>query len=383
MIIPLSRICAIGFEDTLKIALPISGMCGIIGAMDYREIVSGEARGVTASAARAGLTALEAIYAPVVALRNCWYDFVPGAARRVDVPVVSVGNVTMGGTGKTPLTAAVVERAVSRGVKTAIISRGYHAKPGELNDEGKELTTRIPDCIYVQNPKRAQAAAALCAEASSRPQLIVLDDGFQHRRLARQLDIVLVDALNPFGYNRICPRGFLRESLYSLRRAQCVVITRADRVSDSELEQIEQQVLSYNRNLILARACHRPGVLRRLSGQTEQLYSVAGKRVMAFCGLGNPDAFRQTVESLDCNIAAFKAYPDHHLYSASDEKEITALAEEVKADAVVCTMKDFVKLSPALLQAPIPVYGIEIEMAFLSGEAEFWTLVDSVIAEFC
>ncbi len=348
--------------------------------MDYREIVSGEARGVTALAARAGLTVLEALYAPAVALRNCWYNFVPGAARRVDVPVVSVGNVTMGGTGKTPLTAAVVQRAVNRGVKTAIISRGYHAKPGELNDEGKELTTRIPDCVYVQNPNRAQAAAELCAlEESSQPQLIVLDDGFQHRRLARQLDIVLVDALNPFGYNRICPRGFLRESLYSLHRAHCVVITRADRVTESELEQIEQRVLSYNRNLILSRACHRPGVLRRLSGQTEPLSMVAGKRVLAFCGLGNPDAFRQTVESLDCNIAAFKAYPDHHLYNETDEKEITALADNVQADAVVCTMKDFVKLSPALAKEPIPVYGIEIDMEFLSGEEEFWTLVDSVI----
>ncbi|MBR0237866.1 MAG: tetraacyldisaccharide 4'-kinase [Thermoguttaceae bacterium] len=355
-------------------------MYGIMDNMDYREIVSGEARGVTASAARAGLTVLEALYAPAVALRNCWYDFFPGAAVRVDVPVVSVGNVTMGGTGKTPLTAAIVERAVSRGVKTAIISRGYHAKPGELNDEGKELTTRIPECVYVQNPKRAQAAASLCAlDESSRPQLIVLDDGFQHRRLARQLDIVLIDALNPFGYNCICPRGFLRESLSALRRAQCVVITRADRVAESELEQIEQHVLSYNRNLILARACHRPGVLRRLFGQTESLSTITGKRVMAFCGLGNPDGFRQTVESLDCNVAGFKAYPDHHLYSASDEKDITALAEDVKADAVVCTMKDFVKLSPALLQAPIPVYGIEIDMAFLSGEAEFWSLVDSVI----
>lgn len=349
--------------------------------MDYREIVSGEARGVTASAARAGLTALEAIYAPAVALRNCWYDFVPGAARLVDVPVISIGNVTMGGTGKTPLTAAIVQRAVSRDVQTAIISRGYHAKPGELNDEGKELTTRIPNCVYVQNPKRAQAAAALCAlEESSRPQLIVLDDGFQHRRLARQLDIVLVDALNPFGYNRIFPRGFLRESLCSLRRAHCVVITRADRVEESDLKPIEEKILSYNRNLVLVRACHRPGILRRLSGQTEPLSTVARKRVLAFCGLGNPDGFRQTVESLNCNIVEFKAYPDHHLYNASDEKEITALAEQVQADAVVCTMKDFVKLSPALTKLSIPVYGIEIDMAFLSGEAYFWTLIDSVIA---
>lgn len=348
--------------------------------MDYREIVSGEARDIIASAARAGLTVLEALYAPAVALRNCWYDFVPGAARQVDVPVVSVGNVTMGGTGKTPLTAAIVERAVSRGVKTAIISRGYHAKPGELNDEGKELTTRIPECVYVQNPKRAQAAAELCAfEESSRPQLIVLDDGFQHRRLARQLDIVLVDALNPFGYNRICPRGFLRESLSALCRAQCVVITRADRVEESDLKRIEDKILSYNPSLVLARACHRPGVLRRLSGRTEPLSMVAGKRVLAFCGLGNPDGFRQTVESLDCNVAAFKAYPDHHLYDSTDEKEITALAEQAQADAVVCTMKDFVKLSESMLHMPIPVYGIEIDMAFLSGETEFWTLVDSVI----
>ncbi|MBR6436814.1 MAG: tetraacyldisaccharide 4'-kinase, partial [Thermoguttaceae bacterium] len=211
--------------------------------------------------------------------------------------------------------------------------------------------------------------------------LIVLDDGFQHRRLARQLDIVLVDALNPFGYNRICPRGFLRESLSALRRAHCVVITRADRVEESDLKRIEEKILSYNRNLVLARACHQPGLLRRLSGQAEPLSTVAGKRVLAFCGLGNPDGFRQTVESLECNVAAFKAYPDHYLYSASDEKEITALAEEAQADAVVCTMKDFVKLSPALSHAPIPVYGIEIDMAFLSGETEFWTLVDSIIPE--
>ena len=349
--------------------------------MNYHKIISGEQQTIGAAIARAGLTVLEAIYFPAITIRNLWYDVVPGAVHSVDVPVISIGNVTMGGTGKTPLTAAVVKYILNRAGRPAVISRGYKAKPGELNDEGKELQTRNPDGIYVQNPNRVLAAKTLCSQdESSRPRAIILDDGFQHRRLARNLDVVLIDALNPFGYDRICPRGTLRESLRSLRRADCVIITHADGVSEQRLQDIEQRVLAYNPGIAVSRACHRPGALRLITGETVALESINGKRVLAFCGLGNPDAFRQTVNSLGCVCEQFNVYPDHYQYTNTDQNDIISLARESKVDAIVCTMKDYVKLSDAMTRSPVPVYGIEINMEFLTGEKEFWALIDNVLS---
>lgn len=292
----------------------------------------------------------------------------------------------MGGTGKTPLVALIAQRLLSQGVNAAIISRGYKSKPGELNDEGKELVFRIPHCTYVQNPRRVQAAKTLINSSDSPTDAIILDDGFQHRKLARNLDIALLDALNPFGYGHICPRGLLRESLAGLRRAQAVLITRADLVEESALSDLEQRVLAINPNAVLARVCHQPGGLVSSSGfipiDNAAPNALEGKDVLAFCGLGNPDGFRHTVESLSCRIARFITFPDHYSYSVQDENNITSQAKALRAQAIVCSMKDYVKLSSSFKQSPAPLYGIQIDIRFLTGEEHFWNLLDSTLTAF-
>ncbi len=354
--------------------------------MDYRGIVSGDDKSMTARLLRGLLLSGELLYSSAMAVRNFSYDFCPWLSVKVRIPVISIGNLTMGGTGKTPLTALVGQHFISKGLSTAIISRGYHSKPGQLNDEGKEILRRIPECTYIQNPRRVQAAkkltelkeSAIVGESAEiQPiQVIVLDDGFQHRQLRRELDIVLLDAVNPFGYGHVCPRGFLRESISGLTRAQVVVITHADMVDAAVCDSIRTTILSINPQLTVCLTRHRPGALQRLDGSSIPISEVVGKRVTAFCGLGNPAAFGKTVESLGCKVAQFDIFGDHHIYTREDEFGLIEKAKANQADAILCTMKDFVKLSDLFKESDIPLYGVQIDMVFISSEAEFWQVVD-------
>ena len=156
------------------------------------------------------------------------------------MPVVSVGNITLGGTGKTPLVRWIVQWFRDRGIPVAIVSRGYGAQSGDANDEALELRRLLPDVPHIQNPDRVAAARQAVAEFGCRA--IVLDDGFQHRRIGRDFDIVLLDALAPFGFGHVFPRGTLREPIEGLRRADAVVLSRADLLDPSQREDIWRTV---------------------------------------------------------------------------------------------------------------------------------------------
>ena len=196
----------------------------------FLRLVRGETRGALASASRVALGGASSLYGLAVGSRNLAFYLGWKASHRASVPVVSVGNLTLGGTGKTPMVEWIARWYRARGVRVAILSRGY-GQSGEMNDEGRVLEENLPDVPHLQGADRVDLAGRAVEELES--ELLVLDDGFQHRRLARDLDVVLLDALDPFGLGRMFPRGLLREPARSLRRAGVVVLSRADLVDRS------------------------------------------------------------------------------------------------------------------------------------------------------
>jgi tetraacyldisaccharide 4'-kinase len=343
-------------------------------ALAFRRLVDGSQRGVAAMLARAGLAALALPYAAAVTLRNAAYDRGVAATRRAAVPVVCVGNLTLGGTGKTPLVAWVAGRCTARGRRPAIVSRGYGVARGQTSDEAAELALVLPGVPHVADRDRGAAAAVAVARGAD---VIVLDDGFQHRRLARDLDIVAVDATDPFGCGHIFPRGLLREPLAGLRRAHAVVLTRSDAVDRDRRRAIMAALAGVCRGggpTVWAEAAHAPRRLRTAAGEHLPLDSLRGRRVAAFCGIGNPAAFRLALESLGADPVDFATYPDHHAYSVGDTAALASRATAARADLVVTTLKDLVKIRSESLGA-IPLAALEIAIEFRAGEAGLEALV--------
>lgn len=320
-----------------------------------------------AGALRCGLTTLTPFYAAGSATRNALYNAGVLRTHSANVPVVSVGNITTGGTGKTPFVAWLTHWFHARNIRVAILSRGYRALAGEVNDEKLVLDQLCPGVPHLQQPDRAASAQRAVREFGS--QVLILDDGFQHRRLRRDLDIVLIDALEPFGYGHLLPRGLLRESLGGLRRANLVVITRADQVSDEVRRGIHAEVTKHSGGKPIVEVGFLPDKLVNARGETKPLSSIADGTVAAFCGIGNPDGFRRTLATANLTIDAsgFRAFPDHHHYTASDLDEIGRHAVERGLNVIVTTQKDLVKI-PRIELAGIPLWGLRISAGILKGE---------------
>jgi tetraacyldisaccharide 4'-kinase len=254
-----------------------------------------------------------------------------------------------------------------QGVRVAILSRGYGAEQGGMNDEALELELALPDVPHLQNPDRAASAKVAMEELAS--QLLVLDDGFQHRRLARNLDIVLLDATEPFGFDHVLPRGTLREPISGLRRAQVVVLSRADMIEPPQREALRQRAMQYCPAAAWCEIEHRPSALLDSTGAQFPLSDADQEPVAAFCGIGNPAGFRHTLDSLGAKVVAWREFPDHHGYTRSDVDELAEMASQSGATLTLCTRKDLVKLRvPTLGGAPLRAVGVELR--FLCGEAE-------------
>ena len=213
----------------------------------YRNLVSGHTSGPLAAFLRSILVLLSWPYSLVVRLRNGLYSSGVLRRHRVNAVVICVGNLTTGGTGKTPLVVWLCKRLQSKGLRVAVLTRGYRATNQkseignqEYSDEPAVLTARCPDVSVVVNPVRVAGARQAIGEHDA--EVLILDDGFQHRRLARDIDIVTIDATSPFGYGRLLPAGLLREPVAGLRRAHAAVITRCDQISEERLAQIVRQL---------------------------------------------------------------------------------------------------------------------------------------------
>ena len=341
------------------------------------QVISGQQRGWSATLVRGALAGLSPLYAAAVRFRNRRYDN-PHRVFRPTVPVVSVGNLTTGGTGKTPAVEWICRWLQERGCRVVILSRGYRAKGKSPNDEALELEARLPGVPHLQNPDRCRIAEQAIQEKGA--QLLVLDDGFQHRRLHRDLNIVLIDATCPFGYGHVLPRGLLREPLVNLARADLIVLTRCDQVARERIDEI-RRTISANSDAPQLRSVQSPKHLIDAQGNSFPLTALQGKDVFAFCGIGNPIGFEEGLKRLLSNcegtLREFSSFDDHHPYSAADMESIIERAQASGANTVLCTHKDLVKVRQTDLGG-IPCFAVVIEMEF--GEDDEPILTDRLEA---
>lgn len=282
-------------------------------------------------------------YAMAVRLRNAWYDRGTGV-HRARLPVISVGNLTTGGTGKTPLVMNLVQRLRMMGCRPAIVMRGYAAAPGSASDEALEYRRALPGTPVVVDPDRVAGAATAYTVFDA--DGVVLDDGFQHRRLARDLDIVAVDALNPWGGRQLLPAGRLREPLRALGRADIVVISRSNQATAETLRAIEQEVRAHAPRAALLYAAIEIERLARGGGEAADAEELAYRAVLPVAGIGNPASFLRLIEARAGRVCAPQWFADHFRYTRDDAAGLVAAARNEGADWVVVTRKDWVKLAP-------------------------------------
>jgi tetraacyldisaccharide 4'-kinase len=198
--------------------------------------------------------------------------------------------------------------------------------------------------------------------------------------LARDLDIVLLDALEPFGYDHVFPRGTLREPLTGLQRAHVVCLSRTDTISDAERSTIRVRVREIAPHVVWCECTHAASGLINAAGGIEPLKALAGRRVAAFCGIGNPAGFCHTLAAADCQIAAWREFPDHHAFGANDIAELSRMAGNCDADFLVCTKKDLVKLQRQEIDGR-PLWAVAIEMRFVTGQLGLEHSLETCIAK--
>jgi tetraacyldisaccharide 4'-kinase len=340
---------------------------------------------------------LGALYGVVTRARLALYR--KGALRvhRLAAPVISVGNLTTGGTGKTPLVEWLARWLARENRRPCILTRGYGranagarvvvsdgervlAEASEGGDEPRLLAERLQGVAAVISDAD-RVAAAQWAFRNLRSNLFILDDGFQHLRVARDLNIVTVDATNPWGGGRLLPWGRLREPARGLSRADCCVITRADQAANIEALREEVKCRSGGRPVFLSRArtnglrpvASLPSKDSREAGLASPLsITEAPKEVAAFCALGNPQSFFTHLRNDGFTLKHQRAFPDHHVYTQSDIEALEREAQSSGARALLTTAKDDVKLRELRFQ--LQCYVVEIELEF-DDEAAFRQLV--------
>jgi tetraacyldisaccharide 4'-kinase len=280
-------------------------------------------------------------------------------------PVISIGNLAAGGAGKTPLVEHAVRVLRELGARPAVLSRGYGPRvgPSGLNDEGLVLAENLPGLVQEQDADRV--AAGRRVRAGGKADCFVLDDAFQHFRLARDLDLVALDARDPFG------GGLRREGPRGLARAGAVVLTRAGRAGTAAVDAARRAVARHAPAAVLAVADHEPAAVVPLGGgAAEPPESLRGKVVVACAGIADPSSLGETLQALGARVASVIGFPDHGLSSPAQLADAIAAARLAKADLVVVTQKDAVKLAAGGgAPPPFPVTALRIRVRFLEGEA--------------
>ena len=345
-------------------------------AESFRRLVDGRATGLVATLGRTGLSAIEIPYEALVRLRNYGYDHSILTVKKASAPVISVGNLTLGGTGKTPLVAWLAHWFAQHNKKPAIISRGYKAKTGQLSDEAAELKILLPTVPHYANKQRIIAAGEAVTKGSD---VLLLDDGFQHRQISRDLNLITIDATDPFGCNRIFPRGLLREPLWGLKRADALVLTRTDQVSIKTRSEIQEQCFQFvgSHDKPWIETEHRPSNLRLVDGTTQPLKTLQDKRILSLSAIGNPGAFHRTLTTLGHEPVATLTFPDHHTYTTDDIHRISEETESVGAEIIVTTLKDLVKLPLASVRNR-PLCALEIGIQFQTGLQDLEYLLNKI-----
>jgi tetraacyldisaccharide 4'-kinase len=305
--------------------------------------------------------------------------------RQLPCAVVSIGNLTLGGTGKTPLTMWVARWYQQQGWRVAVLSRGYGARPaaclrvvsaghGPLldwqaaGDEPYLLARSLPGVPVLIGKDRYRTGRYAYEQFGA--QILILDDGFQHYALQRDLDIVLIDASNPFGPGALFPRGILREPLRALRRANAIVLTRVEMATDT-LPALCRQIRQWNSQqpiycmMTVVEALHQQD-----THSVVDLGALRQRRGVAFVGIGNPQAFVSTLTQLGAEVVTLFVFPDHHPYTQEDWQTMAATVNKHRAAYLITTEKDAVRLTPSW-QASVPLYTLRIGVTFAASDRPF------------
>jgi tetraacyldisaccharide 4'-kinase len=288
--------------------------------------------------------------------------------KRLPCRVISIGNITTGGTGKTPAAISVAEQALRRGFSPIILTRGYKGTAAtpcfvtkgkgplisfeEAGDEPFLMAERLKGVPVVKCRNRYEGGRFALrqlgiSESEFEMHLFILDDGFQHRGLYRDRDIVLIDAEVPFGNGRLLPLGRLREPPAALGRADIIVLTKTGGKhrpdGEERFAELQKKLRTYNQRCLVFRAEHTPLSCRLSDGGETPVDWMTGKKVFGFCGIGSPVSFRKTILSTGAEIAGFRSFRDHFSYSREDISSIRAEAEKSGAGWIVTTEKDIIK----------------------------------------
>jgi tetraacyldisaccharide 4'-kinase len=295
--------------------------------------------------------------------------------KRLDGRVISVGNLTTGGTGKTPMVLWIAQRLVAERKSPAILTRGYGGKllpGGSTSDEVQLLSKRLGDRVLFGVGADRFARGRELAQRGV--EWFILDDGFQHLQLARDADIVLVDAVHPFGGGHLLPAGRLREPRSALKRAHVIVITRSDHAPalEAALRRDTDAPIFYARNQLDS--------IRLLRGDQpgEEDARARFRRFFAFCGVGNPDSFLADLHDWGLRVVGHQFFPDHHRYIQHDLESVGAAAHAAGADGLICTEKDVFNLAGVKWRA-VDIWYCRIGLR-IGREDEFWSIIMTAAA---
>ena len=349
-------------------------------------VMSGQTHGGVAAAARAALALAEPAYVSAAARRNRRFDTGRREILRLPRPMISVGNLTTGGTGKTPAVQWLVRKFQARGRCPGVLLRGYRKSANDVASDEEALlreTLRVP---VVADPDRFRAGTALLA-AWPEVDILVLDDGFQHRRVARDYEIVLIDATNPFGFDHVLPRGLLREPVAGIARADLVLITRSNQVDASTLTAIDTRIREHHAAVPIVRTIHAPAAFC-VDDERLPIDALRGSRVFAVSGIGNPAAFEHSLVEAGVEVVGRMRFGDHHAYRDADLSKVFASQQAAGASHLMTTEKDWVKLAPLIersRQSPSTLtsvvrLSIELQMG-LGDEGETLTQIDRKLSQ--
>ncbi|UCD35032.1 MAG: tetraacyldisaccharide 4'-kinase [Nitrospiraceae bacterium] len=282
-----------------------------------------------------------------------WYYRTP---KRLPAGVISIGNLTLGGTGKTPAVISVAQEAKNRGLSVCILTRGYRGRtmnitfvsrgsgpllsPAEAGDEACLMAEALEGVPIVKGKDRYEAGLFALDNLKTKP-LFILDDGFQHWKLFRDADVLLIDATNPFGNGKLFPEGRLREPLSAMNRAHIIVITKSDMAQEGSVASITRTVRQYNQDAPLFTSSHRAAGLVTARGESMPADSLQSKSIYAFCGIANPASFTSTLTYAGAAVRGLRAFRDHYIYTQKDIDEIISDAAGME---IITTEKDLVKL---------------------------------------
>lgn len=335
------------------------------------------------------LSIVSKVYGGAVKLRRTFYNRGVFKSKRLPCFIISIGNIVAGGTGKTPMAMYIAKIAEQWGYKTVIISRGYKGKaemrggivsdgknllmtPETAGDEPYMMAARLKKVPVVVGKDRVKMGRLAIRKFN--PDVIVLDDGFQHLKLQRDLNIVLLDYRKPFGNGHLLPRGVLREPASALLKADAIILTKSEGVGGKKTLSSIEKNRSVKRKTVIYRANYNPFVYRVIEGKKKRFginmqiaakyrtESIEGRTVFGFSGLANNHQFRRTIEGMKGKLSGFMEFPDHYSYTEKDLNNILAAAQRNRTDDLVTSEKDFVRFSENIeWPADLFVIGIEID----------------------